>query len=105
MMLLHTMLRVGDLQRSVDYYTRVIGMEHLRTVERPTENYTLAFVAFDGGNKNGGAELETHLQPRRVGVRSGKPPTDTSRSVSMTSWQRANESGRPVARLRESRVR
>ena len=58
MMLLHTMLRVGDLQRSVDFYTRVIGMEHLRTVERPTEDYTLAFVAFDGGNENGGAELE-----------------------------------------------
>lgn len=57
-MLLHTMLRLGNLQRSVDCYSRVIGMEHLRTVEQPTENYTLAFVAFDGGSKNGGAELD-----------------------------------------------
>ena len=58
MMMMHTMLRVGDLDRAVDFYTRVIGMDHLRTVERPTENYTLAFVAFNGGNRNGEAELE-----------------------------------------------
>ena len=50
MMLLHTMLRVGDRQRSVDFCTRVIGMGHLETVERPTESYTLGFVAFDCGN-------------------------------------------------------
>ena len=58
MQLLHTMLRVGDLQRSIDFYTNVIGMDLLRTTERPSQKYTLAFVAFNGGNKNGEAELE-----------------------------------------------
>ncbi len=58
MQLLHTMLRVGDLQRSIDFYTETIGMDLLRTTERADQGYTLAFVAFGGGNKNGEAELE-----------------------------------------------
>lgn len=58
MNMLHTMLRVGDLQRSIDFYTNTIGMELLRTTERPEQKYSLAFVAFNGGNKNGEAELE-----------------------------------------------
>ena len=58
MQLLHTMLRVGDMQRSVDFYTKVVGMDLLRTTERPDQGYSLAFVAFNGGNKNGEAELE-----------------------------------------------
>ena len=58
MQLLHTMLRVGDLQRSIDFYTRTIGMDLLRTTERPDQKYTLAFVGFGGGNRNGEAEIE-----------------------------------------------
>jgi lactoylglutathione lyase len=61
MKLLHTMLRVGDMQRSVDFYTRVMGMNLLRTTERPDQGYSLAFVAFNEGNKSGDAEIElTH---------------------------------------------
>ncbi len=58
MQLLHTMLRVGDLQRSIDFYTNVVGMDLLRTTERPEQKYSLAFVAFGGGNKSGQAEIE-----------------------------------------------
>ncbi|MCC7486377.1 MAG: lactoylglutathione lyase [Burkholderiales bacterium] len=58
MNLLHTMLRVGDLQQSIDFYTRVLGMNLLRTTERPGEGYSLAFVACGGGNKAGEAEIE-----------------------------------------------
>ena len=58
MQLLHTMLRVGDLQRSINFYTKAVGMELLRTTERPEQQYSLAFVAFKGGNKNGEAEIE-----------------------------------------------
>lgn len=57
MRLLHTMLRVGDLQRSIDFYTKVIGMELLRTSENPEYKYSLAFLGFAGGNP-GQAELE-----------------------------------------------
>jgi len=58
MKLLHTMLRVGDLQRSIDFYTRVLGMNLLRTSDRPEQSYTLAFVGFGKGNADGNAEIE-----------------------------------------------
>ncbi|HYA59441.1 MAG TPA: lactoylglutathione lyase [Burkholderiaceae bacterium] len=58
MKLLHTMLRVGDLQRSIDFYTRVLGMNLLRTSDRPEQKYTLAFVGFGRGNADGNAEIE-----------------------------------------------
>ena len=58
MMLLHTMLRVGELQRSIDFYTRVLGMNLLRTTERPEQKYSLAFVGFGKGNTDGQAEIE-----------------------------------------------
>ncbi len=58
MQMLHTMLRVGDLQRSIDFYTNAMGMELLRQTDRPEQKYTLAFVAYKGGNKNGEAEIE-----------------------------------------------
>jgi lactoylglutathione lyase len=56
MRLLHTMLRVGDLQRSVDFYTRVLGMKLLRTTDRPDQKYTLAFVGY--GTNPDHAEIE-----------------------------------------------
>ena len=57
MRILHTMLRVGDLQRSIDFYTQVLGMELLRRSENPEYKYSLAFLGFDGGNP-GQAEIE-----------------------------------------------
>ncbi|MDO4705280.1 lactoylglutathione lyase [Allofranklinella schreckenbergeri] len=57
MQFLHTMLRVGNLQRSIDFYTQVMGMQLLRTSENPEYRYTLAFLGFEGGNP-AQAELE-----------------------------------------------
>jgi lactoylglutathione lyase len=56
MRILHTMLRVGDLQRSIDFYTRVLGMKLLRQSDNPEYKYTLAFVGY--GNNPEHAELE-----------------------------------------------
>ena len=56
MRMLHTMLRVGNLQRSIDFYTQVLGMDLLRTTLRPEQQYDLAFVGY-GGNP-GQAEIE-----------------------------------------------
>jgi len=47
MRMLHTMLRVGDLQRSIKFYTDVMGMQLLRTTDRPDQKYSLAFVGYD----------------------------------------------------------
>lgn len=56
MRILHTMLRVGHLQRSIDFYTDVLGMKLLRTNDNPDYQYTLAFVGY--GTNPDHAELE-----------------------------------------------
>jgi len=58
MKILHTMLRVGDMQRSIDFYTRVLGMRVLRTRDVPEHGYSLAFLGYGAGNDDGSAELE-----------------------------------------------
>ncbi|MFT5588061.1 MAG: lactoylglutathione lyase [Bradyrhizobium sp.] len=56
MRLLHTMLRVGNLQRSIDFYTNVLGMKLQRTSDNPSQKYTLAFVGY--GTNPDHAEIE-----------------------------------------------
>ena len=56
MRILHTMLRVGDLQRSIDFYTNVLGMKLLRTSENAEYKYSLAFLGY--GSNPDHAELE-----------------------------------------------
>ncbi len=46
MRILHTMLRVGDLDRSIAFYTQILGMKLLRRHDNPEYKYTLAFVGF-----------------------------------------------------------
>lgn len=59
MRLLHTMLRVGDLQRSIDFYTKVLGMRLLRRKDYPDGKFTLAFVGYQ--DEQDGAVIElTH---------------------------------------------
>ena len=56
MRLLHTMLRVGDLQKSINFYTQAMGMQLLRVTQRPEHNYDLAFVGY--GTNPDHAEIE-----------------------------------------------
>ena len=57
MRILHTMLRVGDLTRSIDFYTGVLGMHVLRTTDRPEQRYTLAFVGYADESEQAVLEL------------------------------------------------
>ena len=56
MRLLHTMLRVGDLDRSIRFYTDVMGMTLLRQSENPSQHYSLAFLGYGANPEH--AELE-----------------------------------------------
>ena len=56
MRILHTMLRVGDLDRSIRFYTDVLGMRLLRRSDNPSQKYTLAFVGY--GDESAAAVLE-----------------------------------------------
>jgi len=57
MRILHTMLRVGNLERSIKFYTEVLGMTLLRTTDRPEQKYSLAFVGYGGEDRNAVLEL------------------------------------------------
>lgn len=59
MRMLHTMIRVGDLQRSIDFYTRVLDMKLLRQQDYPDGKFTLAFVGYGDESDNTVIEL-TH---------------------------------------------
>ena len=57
MRLLHTMLRVGNLQRSIDFYTQVLGMTLLRTTENTAFKYSLAFLGYGANPEHAEIEL------------------------------------------------
>ncbi len=57
MRILHTMLRVGDLQRSIDFYTQVLGMKLLRQKDYPEGEFTLAFIGYGDESENTVLEL------------------------------------------------
>src|SRR5262245_48198873 len=55
--ILHTMIRVGDMNRSVKFYTELLGMKLLRTTDRPEQKYSLAFVGYDTEERSAVLEL------------------------------------------------
>lgn len=57
MRFLHTMLRVGNLQRSIDFYTQILGMKLLRQSENTEYRYTLAFLGYGDESENTVIEL------------------------------------------------
>ena len=69
--MLHTMLRVGDLQRSIDFYTKVLGMKVLRTLEQPDEEYTLCFVGYGDESNNSVIELTYNYGVNKYDVGTG----------------------------------
>jgi lactoylglutathione lyase len=71
MRILHTMLRVGDLKRSVDFYTGVLGMRVLRTTDRPEQKYTLAFVGYGDESQHAVLELTYNYGVDRYDIGSG----------------------------------
>ena len=71
MRLLHTMLRVGNLDRSVKFYTEVLGMKLLRTTDRPEQKYSLAFVGYDTEDKASVLELTYNYGVERYELGAG----------------------------------
>jgi lactoylglutathione lyase len=65
------MLRVGDLQRSIDFYSRALGMRLLRTTDRPEQKYTLAFVGYGDESEHAVLELTYNYGVDRYDLGSG----------------------------------
>ena len=71
MRILHTMLRVGDLDRSIDFYTNVLGMKLLRRKDYPGGKFTLAFVGYDSEDRSAVLELTYNWGVDKYEVGSG----------------------------------
>jgi lactoylglutathione lyase len=71
MRILHTMLRVGDLGRSIDFYTGVLGMKVLRQKEYPDGRFTLAFVGYGDEDKEAVLELTHNWDTRKYELGTG----------------------------------
>ncbi len=70
MRILHTMLRVGNLQRSIGFYTQVLGMKLLRTTERPDQKYDLAFLGYGANPEHAEIELTYNYGTERYDMGS-----------------------------------
>jgi lactoylglutathione lyase len=71
MRLLHTMLRVGNLQRSIDFYTHVLGMKLLRQKDYPEGRFTLAFVGYGNESEHTVIELTFNWDTGRYDLGTG----------------------------------
>ncbi len=71
MRILHTMLRVGDLERSLSFYTQVLGMKLLRRQEYPEGRFTLAFVGFGPESEQAALELTHNWDTKAYEVGNG----------------------------------
>ena len=71
MRILHTMLRVGDLDRSIRFYTEVLGMKLLRRKDYPAGKFTLAFVGYGDESEHAVIELTYNWDTDRYDLGSG----------------------------------
>jgi len=71
MRILHTMIRVGDLQRSIDFYTQILGMRLLRKSDYPGGRFTNAFVGYDEESKAAVLELTHNWDTSRYDLGTG----------------------------------
>ena len=71
MRILHTMIRVGDLKRSLDFYTQVLGMKLLRQADYPGGRFTNAFVGYDDESRAAVLELTYNWDTASYDLGSG----------------------------------
>ena len=78
MRILHTMLRVGDLTRSVEFYTKVLGMKVLRQSEYPEGRFTLCFIGYGDEDKETVLELTHNWDTKSYDLGTGYGHIDTA---------------------------
>ena len=100
--LLHTMLRVKDLDASLDFYTNKLGMKLLRKSDFPSGEFTLAFVGY--GDEENIPSSSSPTTGASTTTRSA-PPMGTSRLPCPTSTRPATSSPRRVSRSRGPQAR
>jgi len=71
MRILHTMIRVGELERSLAFYTEVLGMSLLRRKDYPDGRFTLAFVGYGPESEQAAIELTHNWDTTRYDIGDG----------------------------------
>ena len=71
MRILHTMLRVGNLEQSIEFYTTILGMKLLRQKDYPEGKFTLAFVGYGTESENSVRELSDNWDTDHYVLGSG----------------------------------
>lgn len=71
MRILHTMIRVGDLERSIAFYTKALGMKLLRRADYPGGRFTNAFVGYDDESRSAVLELTHNWDTRSYDLGTG----------------------------------
>lgn len=71
MRILHTMIRVGDLERSLKFYTEVLGMQVLRRKDYPDGRFTLAFVGYGPESEQAALELTYNWDTAKYDLGNG----------------------------------
>ena len=71
MRILHTMIRVGDLARSIAFYTEILGMQLLRRQDYPDGRFTLAFVGYGSEDQEAVLELTHNWDTRSSALGKG----------------------------------
>jgi lactoylglutathione lyase len=95
---LHTMIRVGDLQRSIDFYTRVLGMRLLRKADYPGGRFTNAFVGYDDESKTAVLELTHNWDTASYDLGNGYGHVAIEVDDAQRACQRVREQGGKVTR-------
>jgi lactoylglutathione lyase len=98
MRILHTMLRVGDMGRSVRFYTEALGMKVLRTTDRPEQKYSLAFVGFDTEDRQAVLELTYNYGVERYELGSAYGHVAVEVPDAAAACERVRASGGKVTR-------
>ena len=98
MRILHTMLRVGNLQRSVDFYTKILGMSLVRSTDRPDQKYSLAFVGYGPESENAVLELTYNYGVERYDLGSAYGHVAIEVDDAYAACERIQASGGVVSR-------
>jgi len=98
MRILHTMIRVGDLERSIDFYTRALGMKLLRRQDYPGGRFTLAFVGYDDEERAAVIELTYNWDTTSYELGDGFGHIAIAVSDIKAACERVRESGAKVVR-------
>ena len=98
MCVLHTMIRVGDLERSLDFYSNVLGMKILRRKDYPDGRFTLAFVGYGDESSNAVIELTHNWDTNAYDIGTGYGHIALGMENIYTACEAIREKGGKISR-------